>query len=182
MQIADCRLQIADFKTPVSDRMTRIITLILPCAAFLLGTFSAAGEKKKSLEQTADEVKIFEMTNDERKNKDVAALVLNPALSKVARAHSENMAKQMKFEHKLDDKSPFDRLRDAGYKYAFAGENIAFGDENPSLAMIMKSWMDSKDHRANILQKEYTEIGIGIARDKTGHTYYTQVFGRPFKK
>jgi len=162
--------------------MIQNLMLVAACVTCLAGTINSAGQKQKPFEHSADEVKVFEMTNDERKKEKVAVLVLNPALSKVARAHSENMAKQMKFEHKLDDKSPFDRLRDAGYKYAFAGENIAFGEENPSLAMIMKSWMESKGHRANILQEEYTEIGVGIARDKEGQTYYTQVFGRPIKK
>jgi uncharacterized protein YkwD len=47
--------------------------------------------------------------------------------------------------------------------------------------MIMKAWMDSKEHRANILMPEYTEIGLGIARDKTGQLYFTQVFAKPRK-
>jgi len=166
----------------VSCFMKQTIGLSFVFAICLCGSLTSAGEKRKPLEHSASEIKIFKMTNDERKKKDIAALVLNPALSKVARAHSENMAKQMKFEHTLDEKSPFDRLRDAGYKYEVAGENLAHGEDDPSLEMIMKSLMDSKEHRANILQAEYTEFGIGIARDKAGQTYYTQLFGQPFKK
>ena len=111
---------------------------------------------------------------------DLPALKLNPALSKIARAHSENMARQGKMEHILDKKGLEDRLREGGYKYAKGGENIAAG-EGVSLAMIMQAWMDSKGHRANILMPEATEIGLGIARDKTGKVYYTQVFAKPRK-
>jgi uncharacterized protein YkwD len=162
--------------------MMRSLGLLLACGLGLLNGFTPAGEKIKPTEQTANEIKIFEMTNEERKKKNVSQLVLSASLSKIARAHSENMAKQMKFDHKLDEKTPFDRMRDAGYKYQNAGENIAQGDENANLDLIMKSWMDSKNHRANILHADYTEIGIGIARDKMGQIYYTQVFGRPFAK
>jgi uncharacterized protein YkwD len=139
---------------------------------------SRAGQKEKGFEHNADEVKVFELTNEERKKKDIPPLKLNPALSKVARAHSENMARQGKMEHTLDDKTPFDRLREAGIKFSAAAENIAAGDR-VTHAMIMKAWMESKDHRANILEAEYSEIGVGVARDKSGQIYYTQVFAKP---
>jgi uncharacterized protein YkwD len=121
-------------------------------------------------------------TNAERTKEELPPLKFNPLLGKVARAHSENMARQMKMEHKLDDKTPFDRLDAAGYDFMRAAENIAFGDEDAKLDVIMKMWMESKGHRANIMNKDLTEIGIGIARGKDGFLYYTQVFGRPFKK
>ena len=50
------------------------------------------------------------------------------------------------------------------------------------LENIMKAWMESKGHRANILEAEYTEIGVGVARDKSGQMYLTQVFARPRKE
>jgi uncharacterized protein YkwD len=158
--------------------MTQTWTLLL-----IIGCFSllGAGEPAKPFQQTPDEVKLVELTNQERKKMDLASLKLNPALSKIARGHSENMARQAKMEHVLDNKGPFDRLRDAGYKYMRAGENIASG-QGVTLATIMKAWMDSKEHRANILLPEYTEIGLGIARDKTGQLYFTQVFAKPRTK
>ena len=156
-------------------RMTACVTFGLATA--LLGT----GEAGKKFTHTKDETAISEMTNKERKNKDVPALKLNPALSKIARAHSANMARQEKFDHNLDEKTPFDRLREAGYKYLKAAENIAMGEKGASQELIMKSWMESELHSKNILNPDYTEIGVGIAADKTGQTYYTQVFGKPRK-
>ena len=46
----------------------------------------------------------------------------------------------------------------------------------------MKLWMDSPEHKANILRDKFTEIGIGIARNAKGEVYYTQVFAAPKKK
>ena len=159
--------------------MRRLSSIAFVCVVGTLSLGAQGGEKPKPFESTAGELKVFEFTNQERKKKDIAPLKLSLALSKVARIHSENMARQMKMEHKLDDKTPFDRLKDAGYEFLAAAENIAMGDEQVALSVILQAWMDSKDHRANILNAEYTEIGIGIARDKNGRLYYTQVFGRP---
>ena len=158
--------------------MTRTTAFLLICCG--LATLGA-GEPAKPFKHTADETKVFELTNEERKQKDVKPLKLSPALSKLARAHSENMAKQQKQDHTLDDKTPFDRLRGAGYKYFKAGENIGSAEEGGTLEMIMKAWMESKGHAANILEPDYTEIGVGLAKDKDGTTYYTQLFAKPRK-
>ena len=158
--------------------MTRLYaSLFLCCAIGLLG----ADEPPKPFQPTPGEIKVFELTNQERKNKELPPLKLNPALSKIARAHSENMAKQGKMDHVLDEKGPFDRIRAAGYKFMKAGENVAFGEEEAMVPMIMKAWMESKAHAANILLPEFTEIGVGLAKDKTGQIYYTQLFATPRK-
>jgi uncharacterized protein YkwD len=154
---------------------------ILPCCVLGLIVSVLPTGQTKPFEQTAEETKIFELTNKERKEKELAALVLNAELSKIARAHSENMARQGKMEHKLDDKTPFDRLKAAGYKYAKAGENLAEAEEGAQLPKIMQAWMESGGHRENILSPDYTETGIGSARDKAGTSYITQVFAKPRK-
>jgi uncharacterized protein YkwD len=121
------------------------------------------------------------MTNHERKKKDVAPLKLSLALSKIARAHSENMARQGKMEHKLDDKDFDDRVRDAGYKFTAIAENIGSGGNGATLEMIVKAWMESEGHRTNLLNVDYVEIGVGVARDKAGRIYVTQIFAHPRK-
>jgi uncharacterized protein YkwD len=154
--------------------------LAITCTLGLLLSLARAGDdKKKPFEQTPYELKVFELTNLERKKKDLPPLKINPALSKIARAHSENMARQGKMEHKLDNKTPFDRMRAAGYKFAKGGENIAEADEIATFPMVMKAWMESPGHRDNILLAEFTETGVGIARDKEGKLLFTQLFARP---
>ena len=143
---------------------------------------SAGGDDGKAFKHTPNEVKVFELTNAERKKEDAAPLKLNAELSKIARAHSENMARQKMMAHNLDGKTPFDRMRAAGFAYSFAGENVGKGTPDVGLPTLMKAWMDSEGHRKNILSTDFTDLGIGIARAANGEIYYTQLFAKPKKK
>jgi uncharacterized protein YkwD len=149
-------------------------------ACGVLATLALArGGEAPPFKMTAEEEKLLELTNQERKKKELPPLRGNPLLSKIARSHSENMAKQGKMDHTLDSKTPFDRMRDAEYKFLKGAENIAAGDAKNALAEIVRAWMESKAHRENILGPDYTETGLGMARDKSGQIYYTQVFAKP---
>lgn len=157
----------------------RAAIVLLPAVLLALAAAvapSAAQNKKHELSN--DEKKLVELTNAERKKEKLPPLKINLVLSQVARKHSENMAKQNKMDHVLDDKNPLDRVKASGYRYGYVGENIAYG-ENVSLETIMESWMNSPPHRKNILKKEFTEIGLGAAKSAKGVWYYTQVFGTP---
>lgn len=136
----------------------------------------------------ADEIKMspgekefLKLLNESREKEKLPPLKPNAILLKVARAHSENMAKQEKMAHELDGKKPPQRVDEAGYDYRSVGENVAFseaGDCGPvPAADIHEQWMKSKVHRDNILAGKFEEVGIGIATNKKGQTYYTQVFG-----
>jgi uncharacterized protein YkwD len=150
------------------------------CGLLVVLGLSHAGEAP-SFKMTDEEAKLLELTNQERKKKELAPLRPNPVLFKLARDHSANMAKQGKMDHVLDGKTPFDRMKDANYSFQRGGENIAAGDATIELAQVMQSWMESKNHRENILGPEFTEIGLGVVR-KDGQAYYTQVFAKPSKK
>lgn len=163
------------------QRLPRSLALFV-CLSCCVGLARAGGEDAKSFKHTPNEEKIFELTNAERKKEDVPPLKLNGDLSKIARAHSENMARQGEMAHNLDGKTPFDRIKATGLTYYFAGENVGKGTGDVTLPMLMKAWMDSEGHRKNILSKDYAEIGIGIARAPDGQLYYTQLFGKLKKK
>jgi len=64
-----------------------------------------------------------------------------------------------------------------GIRFSAAGENIAYGQRTP--AEVMKGWMNSPGHRANILSPSYTHIGIGLAKTRNGVNYWTQMFIKP---
>lgn len=151
--------------------------LILGCLVVVGASRNWAEEPSPKFKMTMAEEKLLELTNRERKKNDLPPLKPTPLLFQAARDHSANMAKQGKMEHELDGKNPFHRIKATGYQYRNAGENIAFG--NVPVEEIMVGWMKSELHRKNILHKEFTEIGLGLARDKKGAIYYTQVFGRP---
>jgi uncharacterized protein YkwD len=134
-----------------------------------------AGPKLSKIEQ-----EVLDRTNAERTKAGLKALKVEAKLLRAAREHSANMAKQGKLEHKLDDKTPADRVKAAGYKFLALAENIAEGP--PTGAEAVKGWMKSEGHRTNLLGADYVEIGIGMATDSQGRPYYTQVFGKPWPR
>jgi uncharacterized protein YkwD len=138
-------------------------------------------KEKPKLEMSEQEKTLLELTNKERAKEKLPPLEVNPVLFKLARDHSANMAEKGEMNHVLDGKNPADRAKAAGYDYVRLAENIAAA-ENSSMDDVMKGWMESKIHRDNILNKEVTEIGLGIARSGKGEDFYTQVFGKPRKK
>jgi uncharacterized protein YkwD len=125
-----------------------------------------------------DESQVLTLVNQQRKAAGCAALTVDPILVAVARAHSTDMAVRGYFDHTSPDgKSPFDRMREAGYKGGLMGENIAAGQPTP--AAVMTAWMNSPGHRANILNCGYKVIGIGVhtLASSPYRIYWTQDFG-----
>ncbi len=124
-----------------------------------------------------DEQAVLDLTNAERKKAGVAPLRANEKLCESARAHSANMAGQNQLAHVLDGEGPGERLRKVGYRALTWGENCAAGQRTADEAV--SGWMQSEGHRRNLLNPQYTEIGIGVATSTSGIRYWTQVFGTP---
>lgn len=121
------------------------------------------------------EDRVLELTNDERRAAGCGDLVMDERLRAAARGHSHDMAINDYFNHySLDGRSPTDRARAEGYPGS-VGENIAMGYRSPE--DVMRGWMDSDGHRANILRCSYTLIGVGLAYNAQGRAYWTQNFG-----
>ena len=121
------------------------------------------------------EKEVVILVNQERSKVGLAPLVDNWELSRVARYKSADMADKNYFSHTSPTYgSPFDMMKNFGIKYTSAGENIAMGQQ--TAASVMSSWMNSAGHKANILSNNFTEIGVGVARNKNGTIYWTQQF------
>src|SRR5262245_17823641 len=108
-----------------------LVLLIVCVAAPLACADGKKDDKKDEIKLTAEEQAVIDLTNAERKKAekdgkplDLKPLKMNPKLMDAARKHAENMAKQDKLEHVLDEKTPADRVKTAGYKYRACGENI----------------------------------------------------------
>jgi len=105
----------------------------------------------------------------------------NGALGDAALAHSRDMATGRYFSHRAKDGSQAtDRALRAGYSWRRVGENIAFGQRSPHEAV--KGWLDSPGHCANIMNRDFTEMGAayGVTPERqSGVIYWTQVFGAP---
>ena len=106
--------------------------------------------------------------NRERARHGLPQLRENPQLRRAAERHTDNMVSERFFDHTSPSGSTMvDRIRRTGYtKRARSwalGENIAWGSGSlATAAQIHRSWMHSPGHRANILQRSFREIGIGI--------------------
>ena len=121
------------------------------------------------------EKQIATMANTERAKAGLAPLRLNWQLSRVARYKSQDMIDKNYFSHQSPTYgSPFDMMKNFGIKYMAAGENIAYGQRTAT--EVMTGWMNSSGHRANILSKNYSEIGVGLAKKSDGTCYWTQQF------
>jgi uncharacterized YkwD family protein/spore coat assembly protein SafA len=126
-------------------------------------------------EVKALEKAVITLVNQERAKQGLAPLRHNWQLSRVARYKSEDMRDKNYFSHTSPTYgSPFDMMKNFGIRYMSAGENIAMGQQTP--AAVMSSWMNSPGHRSNILSRNFTEIGVGVAKSKSGTIYWTQQF------
>ena len=127
------------------------------------------------------EREIFAQTNLERAKTGLKPLILDPRLSAAARLHALEMSQKNYFAHISPTpslKTPTDRIHAGGSLDWGAGENIALNEESPNLVggTLMRQWLDSPPHRASILHKTYTHIGIGVYRDGQGRSYGVQNF------
>ncbi|APY89773.1 RNA polymerase [Streptomyces alfalfae] len=122
---------------------------------------------------TADQV--ISLVNAERAKAGCGPVRANSQLATAATRHSADMDARDYFDHTSPDGTdPGDRITAAGYRWSTYGENIARGQQTP--AAVMDSWMNSSGHRANILNCDFKELGIGIHR-ASGGPWWTQAFG-----
>jgi uncharacterized protein YkwD len=117
--------------------------------------------------------RVVALVNSARSKAGCSALTINAKLTKAAQSHSDDMSDSRTMSHTgSDGSSPGDRITRAGYDWRTYGENVAYG--YPTAESVMAGWMSSPGHKANILNCEFKEIGVGLARD--GY-YWTQDFG-----
>ena len=132
-----------------------------------------------SSDLSALEQEIVNLVNQERQARGLAPLSVNSRLVSAAQQHAGNMARYNQMSHTLpqaDLPNLVDRLNYYNYDYRAAGENIAWNYR--SADAVMTAWMNSPGHRANILNPNFTEIGVGVRYNSRGEPYYCQVFGR----
>ena len=124
---------------------------------------------------------IVELTNDERNDESLVTLRRSSTLDEAARLKAKHMAKNAYFAHySPDGVSPWYWFGEARYNFVHAGENLAihFTDSGD----VVEAWMDSPTHRANIMNGNYTEIGVGTAEgtyEGFETVYVVQLFGTP---
>ncbi|WP_411113781.1 CAP domain-containing protein [Streptomyces sp. 029-5] len=125
--------------------------------------------------RTAAEV--LSLTNTERTRAGLRPLAGDTRLATAAQAYSADMAARAFYSHTSPEGlAPWDRAAAAGAAHRGIGENIACGQRDPR--EVVRGWMDSPGHRANILEPGFTHLGVGFAGGGPAGTYWTQLFGQ----
>jgi len=110
--------------------------------------------------------KVIEFTNKERISNGLKALSINIKLNETAQKKLKDLINKNYFAHVSPDKKDLiDISKEVGYNFILIGENLAYGDFKDEENLV-KAWMASKAHRANILNKSFSEIGVALAKDK----------------
>lgn len=123
---------------------------------------------------TAEEQQMVTLVNEARAQNNVAPLSVDMELTNCARLKSQDMINNNYFSHNSPTYgSPFDMMKSFGISYVKAGENIA---GNQAVAAAHNSLMNSPGHRKNILDPDYTHIGLGIKKGGPYGMMFTQQF------
>ncbi len=160
------------------------LVVVLLSPLWTLTVHSASLVHTVTLHDSSDyAAQVLMHTNAYRQQHGCPALTLNSQLSQAAQRHSDDMALNDFMSHTgSDGSSPWDRIRATGYTYRRAAENVAAGYQTP--AQVVDGWYNSPGHRANMLNCELQELGVGYSR-RTGTQYthyWAQVFGTPHEQ
>jgi uncharacterized protein YkwD len=139
-------------------------------AAILLLSFTLLSFSDSNTHVVKD---VFKQTNQFRRSKGLNQLVMLDQLNAIAKKHSEEMARgHVAFGHEgFSKRQALEKKKIKGV--STFGENVAYGPTSGKQVVLM--WEKSPGHRRNLLGP-FKYIGIGIAKDKQGRIYYTQVF------
>lgn len=116
--------------------------------------------------------------NDFRREQHLIPLERQTELDRVARAHSEDMARRGFFAHESPEgRSWVDRLQLAGVSgFTMAGENVGQTNRAEPNREILEGWKQSPAHRENLMSRPMNATGVGIARAPDGRLFYTQLY------
>lgn len=157
----------------------RILGLVIfvEVFAFLIPTIIFVGNANGTVLPSV----LSDLTNQARTAQHLSSLTVSPLLNEAAQAKANDMAANGYFAHvSPDGKTPWYWLDQAGYNYSYAGENLAvnFTDSQD----VTNAWMNSPEHRANILKANYTQVGTGVAEgiyQGNPAIFVAQDFGNP---
>ena len=151
--------------------LLKVIAVIGPIALPSSSLYSSAITAKN----------IIDLTNQTRENLNLSKLKENDRLAKAAAAKAADMLKNQYFAHTSPSGvTPWEWIQGAGYRYRYGGENLAVHFEEAE--DVEAGWLASASHRANIVNQNYTEIGVGVANgffESVPTTFVVQMFGAP---
>jgi len=144
------------------------------------GQATEVGDICQATENRGFEAEVIALVNQFREENGIRVLAEQSQLTQAARLHSQDMACNQFFSHLSPTSGTLlDRIAGQDYEYSAAAENIAAGYITP--AEVVEGWMDSLGHRTNLLNPQYTQVGVGytFVADSANGTYWTIVLGVP---
>lgn len=118
---------------------------------------------------------VVDLVNAERAKEGLSPLTIDTKVQAAAQVRARECEKS--FSHTRPNGSSFaTALKEQNVSYRSAGENIAWGQRSPEA--VMKAWMNSSGHRANIMNPNFTTIGVGYYQNANGTNYWCQLFTR----
>lgn len=165
----------------LSHRVLALLSILVIAVKIAGVTYVAMGPASITEASAITSETIISLANSARSENGLGELTANGLLSKAAQNKANDMLARQYFAHNTPDgETPWTFIKAVGYSYSTAGENLAI-DFNEA-ENIQSAWMNSPGHRANILNANFKEIGIGIAKgtyDNHQTTIVVQMFGAP---
>ena len=118
---------------------------------------------------------VVNLVNAERAKEGLAPLTINTKVQAAAQVRAKEC--EQSFSHTRPNGTSFaTALKEQNVSYRSAGENIAWGQRSPQ--EVVNAWMNSSGHRANIMNANFTTIGVGYYQNTKGTNYWCQLFTR----
>jgi len=143
------------------------------------GQSSSDPDCSRPLHEDTWKAEVLRLVNAERARHGVGALTWSAALEAAATSYACELISDDFFAHvnPRTGSTLASRVRAAGYEYWMVGENLAAGHTDP--ASVVSDWMNSPEHRENILNPAFTEMGVGVRTGGDYGIYWVQELGRP---
>jgi uncharacterized protein YkwD len=158
-----------------------VISCMLSSVIFISFLLQSSSSQKYALANGYSPEQIIFAVNKERVKKDLPALTVNEKLMSSSHKKATDMVEKNYFSHfsPVDNKKWSDFIKESGYNYVVAGENLANGFD--TVDKMVEAWMNSPSHRENILNKEVDETGVAISYGKLDDkptVFVVQEFGK----
>lgn len=171
-EVATAMLAASRAEIPAAAAGAEALSQLPPAPVAAAGAGTAAAAAPAASPQA---LQVVELVNQARQASGLPALAIDPRLTQVAAAHSRQMASSGTMAHEgIGDGTAGERIRAAAPGASRTAENVAMGQADA--AAVMRGWMDSPGHRANILDPRLRSIGVEVAVGADGAPYWTQAF------
>lgn len=158
-----------------------VVVIFISILLVSLGLFARSLLFSDSMLATVYPAIVASLTNSNREDSRLPNLKDNAQLEEAAKLKINDMMTNKYFAHTSPSGvEPWDWIKKAGYSYEYAGENLAINYSDS--ADVVTAWMKSPGHRANILNQQYTEIGVATAKTYYGNrevVFVVEMFGKP---